>query len=165
MLVTIVLDGRFQLSPDGSVWSGSAFPYAFWTRYLEVFDQALVVARLGLGEPQRATCAVTGTRSLSHQYPTTSAHFSMPIGTGPFGGRSHQPSLLTAVVMRAGSQLANVAWPILMSRRHRTDSRWLVIRGKCSRPGSWTTPYGRFFAATFDGTCADSARLQVLPPM
>ena len=46
MIVTVVLEHRFDRTPDGSIWTRSQFPLAFWSRYLEVFDSVRVVARV-----------------------------------------------------------------------------------------------------------------------
>jgi glycosyltransferase involved in cell wall biosynthesis len=46
MTVMVVLDFRFSRAPDGSVWTKTSYAYAFWTRYLAVFDAVNVVARL-----------------------------------------------------------------------------------------------------------------------
>ena len=46
MKVIVALEHRFACTPDGSIWTESQFPHSFWTRYLEVFDQVGVVARV-----------------------------------------------------------------------------------------------------------------------
>ena len=46
MEVVVVLEHRFNCTPDGSVWTQVTCPYSFWMRYLEVFDRVRVVARL-----------------------------------------------------------------------------------------------------------------------
>lgn len=46
MRVAVSLESRFLRAPDGGVWSRTTFPYAFWTRYLEVFDAVRIVARV-----------------------------------------------------------------------------------------------------------------------
>ena len=46
MKVIVALEHRFASTPDGAVWTESQFPSSFWKRYLEVFDQVLVVARI-----------------------------------------------------------------------------------------------------------------------
>ncbi|MEM9276015.1 MAG: glycosyltransferase [Cyanobacteria bacterium P01_F01_bin.143] len=46
MKVIVALEHRFARTPDGSIWTESQFPHSFWTRYLEVFDQVGVVARV-----------------------------------------------------------------------------------------------------------------------
>jgi len=42
----VTCEYRFFRTPDGSVWTSSAFQYEFWNRYLEVFDRLSVVARI-----------------------------------------------------------------------------------------------------------------------
>jgi len=46
MRVTIALDHRMLRIPDGSVWTQIAYPYSFWTRYLDVFTSVNVVTRI-----------------------------------------------------------------------------------------------------------------------
>lgn len=46
MNVFVFLDMRFHMAEDGSVWTYTSFPYSFWTRYLDVFDEVIVVARI-----------------------------------------------------------------------------------------------------------------------
>lgn len=46
MRVVISLEHHFDRTPDGVVWTQTQFPYRFWQRYLEVFDQVRVVARV-----------------------------------------------------------------------------------------------------------------------
>jgi len=44
--VLVSLEHRFERTPGGTVWTDTMFPYAFWTRYLAVFDQVQVMARV-----------------------------------------------------------------------------------------------------------------------
>jgi glycosyltransferase involved in cell wall biosynthesis len=46
MKVVVSLEYRFESTPDGAVWTQTAFAYHFWTQYLDVFDQVRVVARV-----------------------------------------------------------------------------------------------------------------------
>ncbi len=46
MNVTVTLEQRFACAPDGTVWTPSQGSYEYLQRYLEVFDQVTVVARL-----------------------------------------------------------------------------------------------------------------------
>ena len=46
MTAAVSLDDRFVRTPDGRVWTIRNHPYAFWKRYLSVFDSVLVVARV-----------------------------------------------------------------------------------------------------------------------
>ncbi|TAF04069.1 MAG: glycosyltransferase [Oscillatoriales cyanobacterium] len=46
MKVIVALEYRFERTPDSKVWTQTTFPYSFWKRYLDVFDQVCVVARV-----------------------------------------------------------------------------------------------------------------------
>ncbi len=46
MNVTVAIDHRFRRTPDGVIWSMTSFTYPFWQRYLSVFDQVQVLARI-----------------------------------------------------------------------------------------------------------------------
>jgi glycosyltransferase involved in cell wall biosynthesis len=46
MKVVIILEHRFDRTPDGRVWTQTTFAYSFWLQYLKVFDRVCVVARI-----------------------------------------------------------------------------------------------------------------------
>ncbi|MDN4502880.1 glycosyltransferase [Alteromonadaceae bacterium BrNp21-10] len=46
MKVIVTCEFRFMRTADGQVWTTSAFPYFFWQRYLSVFDEVQIVARI-----------------------------------------------------------------------------------------------------------------------
>lgn len=46
MNVIVTLEYRFDRTPDGSIWTETQFQYPLWQRYLNVFDQVRVVARV-----------------------------------------------------------------------------------------------------------------------
>ncbi len=46
MRVFIALQHRCLRLPDGTVWTQTMFPYAFWQRYLTVFDQVRLLTRV-----------------------------------------------------------------------------------------------------------------------
>ena len=46
MQVAVILEHRFCATPDGLVWTPNSFAYPFWKRYLTVFDQVRIVARV-----------------------------------------------------------------------------------------------------------------------
>jgi glycosyltransferase involved in cell wall biosynthesis len=46
MNVIVTCEEHFFRTPDGQVWTTGQFPYAFWTRYLSVFDSVRVVSRV-----------------------------------------------------------------------------------------------------------------------
>ena len=45
MDLTVALDARYSVTPDGSVWSKIGMARSFWQRYLDVFDNVTIVAR------------------------------------------------------------------------------------------------------------------------
>jgi glycosyltransferase involved in cell wall biosynthesis len=46
MRVLVTTESRFERTPDGRCWTVGATGYAFWTRYLDVFDEVAILARL-----------------------------------------------------------------------------------------------------------------------
>lgn len=46
MKLLVALDTRFYRTPDGAVWTLAQNGAGFWERYLEVFDEVLVLARV-----------------------------------------------------------------------------------------------------------------------
>ena len=46
MRLSLVTEHRFERTPDGAVWTATANAYAFWARYLAVFDEVNIAARL-----------------------------------------------------------------------------------------------------------------------
>ena len=46
MDVVVVLEYRFDRTPDGAVWTQTGCSYPFWQRYLAVFENVRVVARV-----------------------------------------------------------------------------------------------------------------------
>jgi glycosyltransferase involved in cell wall biosynthesis len=46
MNVVVSCDHHFERTPDGRVWTNGTCAYSLWTRYIECFDKARVVARI-----------------------------------------------------------------------------------------------------------------------
>lgn len=46
MRLTIALDQRFYRTPDGRYWTEALYPHSFWSRYLTVFDNLKILARV-----------------------------------------------------------------------------------------------------------------------
>lgn len=46
MTILLTSELRFYRSPDNKIWTKTAFPYSYWKRYLDSFDQVLVLARV-----------------------------------------------------------------------------------------------------------------------
>ena len=49
--VHVCLEERFIRTPDGNTWTSNAFGNDFWKRYLDVFDEVAIIARVGNGRP------------------------------------------------------------------------------------------------------------------
>jgi len=46
MRVAITIEQRFNRTPDGAVWTPTSFAYPFWNRYLSVFTEVQIIARV-----------------------------------------------------------------------------------------------------------------------
>ena len=46
MIVAVSLEHHFDRTPDGRLWTQTGYAYAFWQRYLEVFDGVRIVSRV-----------------------------------------------------------------------------------------------------------------------
>src|SRR3982750_2585967 len=44
--VAVILEQRFERTPDGVVWTTGPFPYSFWARYLAEYSRVRVIARV-----------------------------------------------------------------------------------------------------------------------
>lgn len=47
MRIVVTSQHRYWRTPEGAIWTDGKYGYGFWTRYLDVFDDVLVVARVG----------------------------------------------------------------------------------------------------------------------
>lgn len=110
--VAVVLEHRFDRTPDGSVWTGNAFARPFWDRYLTSFGAVRIVARVrdvpGAPKGQR----VDGEAVTVHAVP----HFVGPLA---FVQRYREVRNAVqaglrgadAVVLRTPGTLSNLAFP------------------------------------------------------
>ena len=46
MRLIVAIEQHFSMTPDGTVYPVSVVDYAFWRRYLKVFDEVIVFARV-----------------------------------------------------------------------------------------------------------------------
>lgn len=118
MRVSVVTEHRFSRTPDTALWAPTAGGYAFWKRYLSVFDEVNVVARV------QDVGRVDG-RSLPADGP--GVRFSpVPFYVGPYQyalqwrkiraalNQAIRPD--DAVIFRVPSFLANDVEPVLRKR-------------------------------------------------
>ena len=110
MDLTVTLEARYQMAPDGSVWSQAGLASAFWERYLDVFDRIRVVARATqVDRPPDGWLPVTGSNISFHPLPDF-------LGPRQYVERyvairraiREATPVNGALIMRVGSQIANV---------------------------------------------------------
>jgi glycosyltransferase involved in cell wall biosynthesis len=110
MQVTVALEARYSVAPDGSAWSQAGMARRFWERYLEVFDTVRVVARgAPVRQPPEGWLRVNGGDVEFHR---------LPDYCGPWQYLQRYPALRGAVgsavpahgaiILRVGSQIANL---------------------------------------------------------
>jgi glycosyltransferase involved in cell wall biosynthesis len=145
--VAVVLEHRFDSTPDGAVWTRTQFARPFWQRYLEVFDEVRVVARV-------------------RKVPTAAADWARADGDGVrFAPVAHYIGPLeylrravevrrtvraavpsdVAVVMRVGSHLAGQIEPLLGQRGQPYGLEVVYDPFDMFAPGSIDHPSRAFF--------------------
>src|ERR1700722_15513814 len=111
MNLTYVLDYRFARTPDGVIWTDTAYDQTFWEPYLRVFDQVTILSRVReVSKADSAWLPVNSERVRVEALP----HY---LGPREFLKRSAQIQacvrkalqLPCAVILRVPSQLAVVA--------------------------------------------------------
>ena len=120
MRLTAVLEQRYDRTPDGRVWTPGPHGYPFWQRYLTVFSEVRVVARV------RDVPAVTG--SLRPASGPGVAFAAVPYFLGPVGfvrqygkvrraiGRAVRDPQAGVVLLRIPGTLSSVAFLALGGR-------------------------------------------------
>ncbi|MGQ9592751.1 MAG: glycosyltransferase family 4 protein [Planctomycetota bacterium] len=117
MMVTVILEHRFVRTPDGVIWTQTAFPRSVWERYLDVFDEVRVCARVK--EAKRAPGARADGPGIGF--------FPVPHYIGPLGfarrfsavRRDVRKALIeaSAVILRVPSWLATIGRTVLRNER------------------------------------------------
>ncbi|MCS6840430.1 MAG: glycosyltransferase family 4 protein [Roseiflexus sp.] len=115
MRVVVPLEHHFDRTPDGVVWTQTQFPYRFWQRYLEVFDQVRVVARV-----RDVPRAAPDWQRADGRHVSFAA---VPEYVGPRQYLLRLPQILAAVrgvigaedavILRVSSQIASLLYPSL----------------------------------------------------
>ena len=110
MEVTVALDARYSVAPDGSVWSQAGMARSFWERYLEVFDTVRIVARAARVQQVSEGWLPVNGRNILFQ--------GVPDFCGPWQCLKRYPALRAAirsatpahgaVILRVGSLIANI---------------------------------------------------------
>jgi glycosyltransferase involved in cell wall biosynthesis len=147
MEVTVALDARYAVLPDGSVWSQAGMSRQFWERYLEVFDSVRIVARAARVE-----------RIPPGWLPVTGPHIALsalPDYCGPWQCAKRYLALLSAVraaapahgavILRVGSQVANMLEGSLGRKRRPYGLEVVGDPSAVFAPGVVDHPLRRFF--------------------
>ncbi len=147
MIATVVLEHRFDRTPDGSIWTRSQFPLAFWSRYLEVFDSVRVVARVrDLPAPEDGSVRADGEgvefAAITH-YIGPSDYARRARAVGREARAAVDPR--SAVIMRVGSHLAALIEPMLRRRGQPYAVEVIYDPYDMFAPGSMTHPTRPFF--------------------
>lgn len=71
MIAIVTLSARFETTPDNRLWTSiPTHGHDFWTRYLDVFDQVVLVARAKrVNRPADNSVEATGDSVIHHPYP------------------------------------------------------------------------------------------------
>ena len=86
MQVDVVIEQRFYRCEQNKLWTDNAFPYVFWTRYLDVFSSVNIVARVSdIPSPKSDWKRVDG-KNVNY--------VSLPSYIGPLGFVKSLPKLI-----------------------------------------------------------------------
>jgi glycosyltransferase involved in cell wall biosynthesis len=147
MELIVVLEGRFERTRDGSVWTQWPFDYTFWTRYLAAFDRVRVVARvLDVEAASERWKRVDGERVTVVGVPSFVGPLQYALRRGAVVRSVREAVRPTnAVLLRVSSQLALLLEPML----RRTGRPYAVeVVGDpydAFAPGAARHPLRRFF--------------------
>lgn len=119
MRVCVVLDTRFVRSPDGTIWGESAASYENWMRYLSVFSQVKVIARVSsVAEDTAGLARCDGEGVVFVDIPAYRGFFGFLKSLNATKRRvSSAIGAGDSVILRAPSPLASIAYRILRRRR------------------------------------------------
>lgn len=119
MNLMITSEFRFYQTPDGNIWTPSSFPYAYWLRYLTVFDNIIVIARVKLVSHAKPTWSNSNGKNVSF--------FNLPYYTGLAGLIKNSFKLIRTLqkatkleglfLCRVPSQTANLL-TLLLRKKH-----------------------------------------------
>lgn len=162
MRMVITVEQRFERTPDGAVWTPVQYSRRFWDRYLMVFDEVRMVARV------RDVSAVPSSWSRADGDGVSLA--SLPYYEGPAqylrrarsvkraAQAAVEPS--DAVVLRVGSQIARLIDPMLRRDGHPYGTEVINDPIDIFAPGVIRHPlrplFRRQFSAALRRQCANA---------
>jgi glycosyltransferase involved in cell wall biosynthesis len=147
MQVTVALDLRYAVTPDGVAWTQYGMGQAFWERYLEVFDSVKIVARATPVErPPEGWQQVTGPQISLHAVPDVNGPWEALKQFFPFRKsiRSAMPEH-GAVILRAASVVGNMLEGALHRRNYPYALEVVGDPYEVFAPGVFRHPLRPFF--------------------
>lgn len=97
MRVCVSTEQRFERTPDGEVWVSAGPAYSFWRRYLDVFEEVRVIARIcDVAEPKPAAMRASGKHV---------SFWRIPYYLGPWQYALRLPAIRSAI--RRGVELSD----------------------------------------------------------
>lgn len=147
MNLIVTLEHRFERTPDGKVWTQTQFLYSFWVRYLEVFEQVRVVARV------REVPTVPSDWQRADGEKVSFASVPYYIGPWQYLQRAQQVKRAAtnavgandAVILRLGSTIAACIEPLLRRTKHPYAVEVVNDPYDLFAPGSIKNPLRPFF--------------------
>lgn len=108
MNVLVTSENRFVRDSANQVWTPSQFPYDFWTRYLDAFDQVTVLARIqDLSQAPQGFARSCGPNVEFHAVPTYLGPWQYLLKTFAIGRHVREAvKLADAAIIRSPSILA-----------------------------------------------------------
>ena len=151
MAVCISLEHRFDRTPDGAVWTQTQFAHHFWVRYLEVFEQVRVVARV------REVLTVPSDWKRADGEGVSFAAVPHYLGSWQYLWRVRQVqraavnavSANDAVILRVSSRIATCIEPLLRRTGHPYGVEVVSDPYDVFAPGSVRHPLRPFFRWLF----------------
>ncbi len=150
MDVVVTVEQRFCGTPDGKVWTQTTFPYSFWKRYSEVFDNVRVLARVQPVESVPSDWKSADGEGVSFIW--------IPYYIGPWQYllRSRQVKHTVrnavaskdAVILRVSSQIATCLQPYLYKKGHPYAVEVVADPYDVFAPGSIKHPLRPYFRWT-----------------
>lgn len=148
--VVVSIEQRYDRTPDGKVWA-PMFDYSFWKRYLDVFDNVRVVARV-----RNVPIVQSDFRRADGKYVEFTA---VPYYLGPWQyllsamkvrhatRKAIKPS--DAIIMRVDSQIAACMYPFLRKTGHPYGVEVVVDPYDVFSPGAIKHPFRSLFRWKF----------------
>ncbi|KOR31355.1 hypothetical protein TI04_01255 [Achromatium sp. WMS2] len=151
MKLSVVLEKRFWQTPDGGLWTDGAFPHSFWRRYLTVFNELQIVARVKSVEQHSVN-------NLKRSDGDGVTVLPLPYYIGPleylqkYSQLKNQLSQIdptSAVIFRVPSQIASIVIPKLVAQKRPYALEVVGDPYDVFSPGAVLHPLRRFFRYWF----------------